>query len=143
MTTLKAGLKGLLAVGLGELMLALAPHAVADTNDNAYVNAMDENNVHSVGGTADLIYAGHQVCGFLSPSVSPPMVTDYVYRASLYGGRFYTNSLGGSTSQSPTARRAFWSMMRSAPTARTARAPFSGMLRGSRLVEVVPKETRR
>ena len=24
------------------------------------------------------------------------MVTDYVCRASLYGGRFYTNSLGGS-----------------------------------------------
>jgi hypothetical protein len=24
------------------------------------------------------------------------MVTDYVYRASLYGNRFYTNSLGGS-----------------------------------------------
>jgi hypothetical protein len=96
MTTLKTGLKGLLAVGLGALMLALAPHAVADTSDNTYVNAMDENNIHSVGGPADLIYAGHQVCGFLSSSVSPPMVTDYVYRASLYGGRFYTNSLGGS-----------------------------------------------
>lgn len=93
MTTLKVGLKGLLAVGLGQLMLALAPHAVADTNDNVYVNAMDENNIQSVGGPADLIFAGHQVCGFLSPSVSPPMVTDYVYRASLYGGRFYT---GGS-----------------------------------------------
>ncbi len=78
MTTLKTGLKGLLAVGLGALMLALAPHAVADTSDNTYVNAMDENNIHSVGGPADLIYAGHQVCGFLSPSVSPPMVTDYV-----------------------------------------------------------------
>jgi hypothetical protein len=90
------GLKGLLAVGLGAFMLASAPYAFADTNDNAYVNAMDENNIHSVGGPADLIYAGHQVCGFLSPSVSPPMVTDYVYRASLYGGRFYTNSLGGS-----------------------------------------------
>jgi hypothetical protein len=93
---LTKGLKGLLAVGLGAFMLALAPHAVADTNDNAYVNAMEENNIQSVGGPADLIYAGHQVCGFLSPSVSPPMVTDYVYRASLYGNRFYTNSLGGS-----------------------------------------------
>jgi len=77
-------------------MLALAPHAFADTNDNAHVNAMEENNIHSVGGPADLIYAGQQACGFLSPSVSPPMVTDYVYRASPYGGRFYTNSLGGS-----------------------------------------------
>jgi len=76
-------------------MLALAPHAFADTNDNAHVNAMEENNIHSVGGPADLIYAGQQACGFLSPSVSPPMVTDYVYRASLYGGRFYpTRSVG-------------------------------------------------
>ena len=56
-TTLKKGLKGLLAVGLGVFMLALAPHAFADTNDNAYVNAMEENNVHFVGGPADLIYA--------------------------------------------------------------------------------------
>jgi hypothetical protein len=30
-TTLTKGLKGLLAVGLGAFMLALAPHAVADT----------------------------------------------------------------------------------------------------------------
>jgi Protein of unknown function (DUF732) len=95
-TTLTKGLKGLLAAGVGAFMLALAPQAVADTNDDAYINAMDENNIHFVGGPADLIYAGHQVCGFLSPSVSPPMVTDYVYRASLYGNRFYTNSLGGS-----------------------------------------------
>ena len=42
-------------------MLASAPYAFADTNDNAYVNAMDENNIHSVGGPADLIYAGHQL----------------------------------------------------------------------------------
>ena len=49
-TTLTKGLKGLLAVGLGAFMLALAPHAFADTNDNAYVNAMEENNIHSVGG---------------------------------------------------------------------------------------------
>jgi hypothetical protein len=74
-TTLTKGLKGLLAAGLGPSMLALAPHAFADTNDNAYVNAMEENNIHSVGGPADLIYAGHQACGFLSPSVSPPMVS--------------------------------------------------------------------
>ena len=33
-TTLTKGLKGLLAVGLGAFMLALAPHAFADTNDN-------------------------------------------------------------------------------------------------------------
>ena len=49
-TTLTKGLKGLLAVGLGAFMLALAPHAVADTNDSAYVNAMEENNIHFVGG---------------------------------------------------------------------------------------------
>ena len=42
-------------------MLALAPHAFADTNDSAYVNPMEENNIHSVGGPADLIYAGHQL----------------------------------------------------------------------------------
>ena len=42
-------LKGLLAVGLGVSMLALAPDAVADTNGNAYVNAMEENSIHSVG----------------------------------------------------------------------------------------------
>ena len=60
-TTLTKGLKGLLAVGLGAFMLAPAPDAVADTNDNAYVNAMEENNIHSVGGPADLIYAGHQL----------------------------------------------------------------------------------
>ena len=60
-TTLTKGLKGLRAVGVGAFMLALAPDAVADTNDNAYANAMEENNIHSVGGLADLIYAGHQL----------------------------------------------------------------------------------
>ncbi len=60
-TTLTKGLKGLLAVGPGAFMLALGSHAVADTNDNAYVNAMEENNIHFVGGPADLIYAGHQL----------------------------------------------------------------------------------
>ena len=49
-TTLTKGLKGLRAVGLGAFMLAPAPDAVADTNDNAYVNAMEENNIQSVGG---------------------------------------------------------------------------------------------
>ena len=48
-TTLTKGLKGLLAVGLGVFMLALAPHAFADTDDNASVNAMEENNIHFVG----------------------------------------------------------------------------------------------
>ena len=60
-TTLTKGLKGLRAVGVGAFMLALAPDAVADTNDNAYANAMEENNIHSVGGLTDLIYAGHQL----------------------------------------------------------------------------------
>ena len=60
-TTLTKVLKGLLAVGLGVFMLALAPHAFADTDDNASVNAMEENNIHSVGGPADLISAGHQL----------------------------------------------------------------------------------
>ena len=60
-TTLTKGLKGLLAVGLGASCWLLAPHAFADTNDNAYVNAMEENNIHSVGGPADLISAGHQL----------------------------------------------------------------------------------
>ena len=60
-TTLTKGLKGLRAVGVGAFMLALAPDAVADTNDNAYANAMEENNIHSVGGPADLISAGHQL----------------------------------------------------------------------------------
>ena len=79
------------------MLLVLAPAAVADTNDNDFVYAMeDKYNIHSVAGPADLIQAGHQVCGFLSPSTSPAMVTDYVNRASLYGGRFYTISLGGS-----------------------------------------------
>jgi hypothetical protein len=73
-----------------------APAATADTNDDSYLSAMAANNIASVGGTGDLIDAGHQVCGFLSPSTSPAMVTDYVNRASLYGGRFYTISLGGS-----------------------------------------------
>jgi hypothetical protein len=88
--TLKKGLKGLVAVGLGAPM-AVAPHAVADTNDDAYLRAMAAHNIHSIGGTTDLIYAGHQVCGFLSPSTSPAMVTDYVLRSSLNDGRFYTD----------------------------------------------------
>jgi hypothetical protein len=49
MTTLNKGLKGLLAVGLGGLMLALAPHAVADSNDDAYLNAMAAHSIESVG----------------------------------------------------------------------------------------------
>jgi Protein of unknown function (DUF732) len=68
----------------------LAPDAVADTNDDAYLNAMEAHNIHSIGGPGDLIYAGHQVCGFLSPDTSPAMVTDYVVRGSVNGGRFYT-----------------------------------------------------
>jgi hypothetical protein len=71
MTTLNKGLKGLLAVGLGGLMLALAPHAVADSNDDAYLNAMAAHSIESVGGPADLIQIGHEVCNALSPSVSP------------------------------------------------------------------------
>jgi hypothetical protein len=83
-------------VALAAWLMSASP-ATADPTDNAFVNAMEENyNIHSVGGPADLIYAGHQVCGFLSPSTSPAMVTDYVNRASLYGGRFYTLSFGGS-----------------------------------------------
>jgi Protein of unknown function (DUF732) len=65
----------------------LAPDAVADTNDDAYLNAMEAHNIHSIGGPGDLIYAGHQVCGFLSPDTSPAMVTDYVVRGSVNGGR--------------------------------------------------------
>jgi Protein of unknown function (DUF732) len=67
-----------------------APAAMADTNDDAYLNAMEAHNIHSIGGPGDLIYAGHQVCGFLSPNTSPAMVTDYVVRGSVSGGRFYT-----------------------------------------------------
>jgi hypothetical protein len=48
------------------------PTALADTNDDAYLNAMAAHHIHSIGGPADLIYAGHQVCGFLSPSTSRP-----------------------------------------------------------------------
>jgi len=65
------------------------PTALADTNDDAYLNAMAAHHIHSIGGPADLIYAGHQVCGFLSPD-QPAMVTDYVVRASVNTGRFYT-----------------------------------------------------
>jgi len=32
-------------------------------------------NIQSVGGRADVIYAGHQVCGFLTPTFSPAMVS--------------------------------------------------------------------
>jgi hypothetical protein len=67
-----------------------APAATADTNDDAYLSALAAHNINSIGGSDDLVAAGHQVCGFLSPSTSPAMVTDYVYRASVYGGRFYT-----------------------------------------------------
>jgi Protein of unknown function (DUF732) len=77
--------------------LMSASPATADSTDNAFVNAMEENyNIHSIGGPGDLIYAGHQVCGFLSPTTSPAMVTDYVRRASQNAHRFYTLSLGGS-----------------------------------------------
>jgi hypothetical protein len=73
-----------------------APAAMAGTGDDAYLSALTAHNIHSIGGPGDLVYAGHQVCGFLSPSTSPAMVEDYVLRASVNGGRFYTNSLGGS-----------------------------------------------
>jgi hypothetical protein len=69
----------------------LIPVASADPNDNAFVNAMeDQNNIWSIAGPADLIQAGHQVCGLLSPTVSPAMVINDVVHASLYGGRFYS-----------------------------------------------------
>lgn len=68
----------------------IASPAHADPADNAFVNALEQqNNIWSVGGPGDLIYAGHQVCGFLSPSTSPPMVVEYVNRASLNAHRFY------------------------------------------------------
>lgn len=86
-------MRKLLIACIGAVMLVLAPQAGADPADNAFVNAVEEqNNIWSVGGPGDLIYAGHQVCGFLSPTTSPPMVVDYVSRASLYGHRFYGGS---------------------------------------------------
>ncbi|MGV0066285.1 DUF732 domain-containing protein [Mycobacterium colombiense] len=88
--TLKKTLNVLLATGLGAPMWPWVPHAIADSNDDAYLNAVAAHNIYSIGGPADLLYAGHQVCGFLSPSTSPAMVTDYVVRASVNAGRFYT-----------------------------------------------------
>jgi Protein of unknown function (DUF732) len=55
-------------------------------DDDAYLDAMAAHNIHPVGGPADLIQVGHQVCELLSPSVSPAMVTNGVYRASVCGG---------------------------------------------------------
>ena len=48
------------------------------------------------------------------------MVTDYVYRASLYGGRFYTNWLGGSHIPITNGQAGILVKMRSAPTAQAA-----------------------
>ncbi len=84
-------------------------------DDDAYLNAMAAHNIHSVGGPADLIQVGHQVCELLSPSVSPAMVTNGVYRASVCGAGSSPSRSAGPTPRSPTARRAFWSMMRLAP----------------------------
>ena len=61
------------------------PAAAADTNDNAYLSALAANNIASVGGPADLVQIGHQVCDLLSPSVSPAMLENDVSRASLAG----------------------------------------------------------
>ncbi|OBK45610.1 DUF732 domain-containing protein [Mycobacterium kubicae] len=77
------------ALGLLAAHATFSPIAAADTNDNAYLGALAAHNIASIAGPADLIDAGHQICGFLSPSTSPAMVTDYVYRASVNGGRFY------------------------------------------------------
>src|ERR1700733_10379509 len=83
----------LFTVALSGAAATIVPPAHADPADNAFVNALEQQyNIRSVGGPGDLIYAGHQVCGFLSPSTSPPMVVDYVSRASLYGHRFYAGA---------------------------------------------------
>jgi Protein of unknown function (DUF732) len=68
----------------------LAPAAIADNGDDFYLNTLAAHNIHSIAGPEDLVDAGHQVCGFLNPSTSPAMVTDYVLRASVNGGRFFT-----------------------------------------------------
>jgi len=96
--------------------------------DDAYLNAKAAHNIHSVVGPADLVRIGHHVCELLSPSVSPAMVTDDVYRAWPYGAGSSPARSAGPTPRLPIARRAFWSITRPAPTARAARALSTAML---------------
>jgi hypothetical protein len=70
--------------------------ATADTNDDTNVSALAANNIASAQGPADLIQIGrHEICDAISPSVSPAMLENDVYRESL-AGRIFTRSVGGS-----------------------------------------------
>ena len=44
-------------------------------------------NIDSTGGSADLIQIGQQVCGAISPNVSPSVLTQDIYGRNVYTGR--------------------------------------------------------
>jgi hypothetical protein len=47
------------------------------------------SNIDSTGASADLIQIGQQVCGAISPNVSPSVLTPYIYGRNVYTGRIH------------------------------------------------------
>ena len=76
-------------------LLMLAPAATADSSDDYYLNGLHAYNIDSTGGSADLIQIGHEICGAISPNVSPSVLTQDIYGRNVYTGRIFTQSLGG------------------------------------------------
>jgi hypothetical protein len=66
-----------------------APAAAAAPDDDYYLNGLHAYNIDSTGGSADLIQIGQQVCGAISPNVSPSELTPYIYGRNVYTGRIH------------------------------------------------------
>ena len=63
------------------------PAAAAEPKDDYYLNGLHAYNIDSTGGSAELIQIGQQVCGAISPNVSPSVLTQDIYGRNVYTGR--------------------------------------------------------
>ena len=80
-------------------------------------------NIDSTGASADLIQIGQQVCGAISPNVSPSVLTQDIYGRNVYTGRIHPLSWRRAYPCHVGVGRHFGSVRgRSPPTAQTARA---------------------
>jgi hypothetical protein len=56
--------------------IGLAVPAHADSDDDAFLNAMHSHNINNTGGDQALIQLGHTVCNLLGSGTSMNAVTD-------------------------------------------------------------------
>ena len=71
-----------------------APAAAAEPDDDYYLSGLHAYNIDSTGVLADLIPIGQQVCGAISPNVSPSVLTQDIYGRNVYTGRIFFDPTG-------------------------------------------------